>query len=328
MSSGASGRVVRDQMSRIDRRRRPPRRRAMRLHPLEQRVDQRRERDLRVGVISERDVAVERADRASQIDLPCRDAEIRVGNDDAEQEQRIRLLDALRDLRGSGDAQIGSQRRRVRAGEEPASHHARHDGQAQPERERRDLRFQAEAAHLDADHQHRRACAGDSRQDLVDTGGERVAVDGLVGEPRHRFAGRAHHVARQLDVHGARFGEAAAQDAGDLGRRALRIVESRLVAGDLAKDPQLRIERLRLMVQEQARARLALAGRAGNDDDRRFLRVGPGHRVDEVERARPVSDGRDAQRAVHSRRGIGGEADRRLVGERVAAGESATPRSP
>jgi hypothetical protein len=140
-------------------------------------------------------------------------------------------------------------------------------------------------------------------------GSGRLRGDGL--------AGRAHHVARHLDVDGARYGEAAAQHARDLARRAARVVEPGLVAGDFAEDPELRVQGLRLVVQQQSRAGLSLAGRARYDDDGRLFRVRARHGVHDIERSRAIGDGGHAERAVRSRRRVRGEADRRLVRERI-----------
>ena len=158
----------------------------------------------------------------------------------------------------------------------------------------------------------------------------RQALQHLLGAGRHRLGidrrrlGRddrgavdARHVARDLDVDRPRVLAAAPQHARDGGRRRGRVVEPGLVAGDLLVDARLAGEGLRLVVQEEAALRLGRTRPARDHDQRRLLGVGPGDRVDHVERARPVGDGRDAELLAVAAGGVGREADGGLVAERV-----------
>ena len=267
--------------------------------------------------MAERHALVERLDRLAHVDLPGRDAEVRVGDDHAEQEQRVRVLDPRRELRRARHAEVGAHQRRLGVGEEAAAEDARHHRHAEAHGERGDFRLEPEAAHLHAHHHDRRRRLREGLEDLVDASRERLLV--VVGRRRrvHRRARHVDHVARQLEIDGLRMREAVPQHAGDLRRRALRIVEARLVAGDLRVDTILRVQRLPLVMEQQAAARLAGARRAGDDHDRRFLGERRGHRIDHVERAGAVGDRRDAERGVHARGGVGGEADGWLVAQRV-----------
>ena len=67
----------------------------------------------------------------------------------------------------------------------------------------------------------------------------------------------------------------------------------------------------------EAAAALARARSPGDDDDRRALGICARNGVDQVERARPIGDHGHTQTGVVARRGIGSEADTRLVAQRV-----------
>ncbi len=69
-------------------------------------------------------------------------------------------------------------------------------------------------------------------------------------------------------------------------------------------------------MQQIAAGAFARARRAGDHHHRRAFGIGAGYRVHQVEGAGAVGDDRDAEAAVIARRGVGGEADRRLMTER------------
>ena len=71
------------------------------------------------------------------------------------------------------------------------------------------------------------------------------------------------------------------------------------------------------MVKQQAAACLALARCARDHDHRRLLGECGRDRVHHVERAGAVGDRGDAEAAMRARSGVSGEADGRLVAERV-----------
>ncbi len=127
----------------------------------------------------------------------------------------------------------------------------------------------------------------------------------------------ARHVARQLDIDRQRTLARAAQHARDLARRLRGIGEHGLVAGDLAKDRKLRVDRARLVMQHEAARALARAWRARDDDDRRALRVGARDGIDEVEGPGPEGHDRDAEARVIARRRVGREAHAGLMAQRV-----------
>ena len=146
---------------------------------------------------------------------------------------------------------------------------------------------------------------------------ERVRVDRCWRFAHDRRAGHQRHVARHLDVNRPRFAQAAREHARDVGRRARGVVESRLVAGNLAVNLQLRVEAFRLVMQQQSARRFAAPRSARDHHQRRFFGVRAGNRVDHIERTRAIGDGCHAGRARNARRRIGREADGGLVAQRV-----------
>src|SRR5579864_8792398 len=98
--------------------------------------------------------------------------------------------------------------------------------------------------------------------------------------------------------------------------RGRRIGEEDLIAGHFAIDRGLAVDRSRLVVQQEAAHALARARRTGYHDDWRALRIGAGDRIDKIERTGPVGCDRNAEPKVIARRGIGGEADGRLMAQR------------
>ena len=283
----------------------------------QQRIDQRRQRDLRIDVVPQPHLAVVGDDGLAQVDLLLRDGEVGIRKDYAEQEQPVRVLHQLRHFRQPGHAHVGADQRRIRFHEQAAPHEAGRHRQRQPARQFRHLRLQAVTAHFHIDHQHRPCGRCQPLQHLVGAGRERLGIDRRRSQRRHGSARHRHHVARDLDVHRPRMFQAVAEHARDVGRRTLGVVEADAVAGDLLEDAELRIERLRLMVQQQAGTRLALARPARDHYQRRLLGIGRRHRVDHVQRPGAVGHRRNAQRAIDARRGIGREADPGLVRERV-----------
>ncbi len=201
------------------------------------------------------------------------------------------------------------------ASEQSAPHEGRHHRQAQLARERGDPRLDAVAPNLHVHHEHGRSGGGQLCDDLVGALGERGGIGGPPRQHRDGSGGGSHHVARQLDIDRERALARAAQHAGDLLRRGCRIGEDRLIAGDLLEHGKLGVDRARLVMQQQAAGAFARPRRAGDDDDRRALGIGAGDRVDEVEGACAIGDDGDAQARMIARRGVGGEADRRLVAQ-------------
>jgi hypothetical protein len=200
------------------------------------------------------------------------------------------------------------------ARKEPAAHEGRHHRRAEPAGECGDLGLDAVAAHLDVDDDH---AVGrfHAQRDFVGAFRERLGVDRAFGQAWLRVNLRRDHVARHFDIDRERALDRGAQHAIDLAGRARRIGEEGLVAGHLAIDRGLAVDRARLMVQQEAAHALARARRAGYDDHRRALRIRAGDRIDEVERTRPIGCDRDAEPQMIARRRIGGEADGRLMAQ-------------
>ncbi|OIQ74719.1 hypothetical protein GALL_436210 [mine drainage metagenome] len=154
-------------------------------------------------------------------------------------------------------------------------------------------------------------------QQLVGAGRQRLRVDRRRRLAADRLASPRRHVARHFEVDRARFAQCTVEHPCDLLRRATHIVEPRLVCGQLGHHPPLRIERLHLVVQQQPAGGLVRGRRARQHDQRHAFGVGAGQRVDQVEGAGAVSHRGHAQPAAQPRRGVGGEADRRFVRQRV-----------
>jgi len=197
-----------------------------------------------------------------RVDATLRDAEVRVGHDHAEQQQAVGLLDGSSNLWMSRQAEVRADDGYVAVREQAASHERSHHRHVHAARKLGNARLEAESTHFDADHHYRPRRAPQSLHDLVRAGRDGFRVESRLGQALHRRAGLEDHVARQFEIHGTRLRQAGMQHAGDLARRARRVVQRRLVAGDLAIDRELRIEALDLVVQQQAAAALALARRA------------------------------------------------------------------
>ena len=117
-------------------------------------------------------------DGLAQVDLAQRDREVEVGEDHAQQEQRIRGLDQVGDLRLAGNADVGAHRRVGRVHQQATAHERRHDRDVQLVCEVRHLSFDAVATDLRVDHHHRRASGLQPGQHLVAVG---VGVGGVFG---------------------------------------------------------------------------------------------------------------------------------------------------
>ena len=98
------------------------------------------------------------------------------------------------------------------------------------------------------------------------------------------------------------------------GRRPL-VVDDGAPFDDFLIDLELRFERFHFVVHEQAGLALELAGAARDDNQRRFLGVRAGDRVDHVQPARAIGDETDAEAVGDACGAVGGEPDGGLVAE-------------
>jgi hypothetical protein len=147
-----------------------------RRQPGEQRFHQRPERDAMIDVVADPHLAIAGVDRAAQVDVLRRDAEVGVRQQHAEQEQGIGGFDEARDLGIARDAEIGAEQRRLGQGQEATAHEARDRGQREAPGELRDLILDVVAPGLDPDHQRRRLGIFEPQEDLLGAFGERVRV--------------------------------------------------------------------------------------------------------------------------------------------------------
>ena len=124
------------------------------------------------------------------------------------------------------------------------------------------------------------------------------------------------HVAMDLEVPRALLAPHRAHDLVDvLGGRA-RVVDDAGRAAHLLVDPELRLDRLRLMVDEGPEAALVLTGPAADDQHRHALGERARDGIHHVVTARPVGDAHDPDAAGRARIPVGGEAHSRLVRQR------------
>ncbi len=216
----------------------------------QQGVDQLGQRHIGIDMEVQAHLPVGGGDDAAHVDVARRDAEVGIGQDDAEQQQGVRVLHHLRHLGVAGHTHVGADQRRLGGGEKATSHEAGRHRQAEAARKLRYLGFQAVPAQLDAGHHHRRPRPAEAVEDLLGAGGHRLVVHRRRGRGGDGTALGGHHVPGQLDVDGPRPLAATAQYPGDIGGRPGRIVEHRLVAGDLGVDAELGVQRLALVMEE------------------------------------------------------------------------------
>ncbi len=202
-------------------------------------------------------------------------------------------------------------------GQQPPPHERGHDRDAERRGETRHLVLDAVAPDLHVHEDHRPLRRTQMVQHLARGLRERLRV-GRARRQRHdRLARGPDQVARQLDIDGQRVVPRRAQHARDLARRAHRVAEHGLIAGDLLEDAGLRVERAAHVVQPPARRALGNARRARHHDDRHPLRVAARDRVHEIERPRAPGRDRDREAAPEPRCRVRREADGRLVAQRV-----------
>ena len=328
MSCGAIVAASADEPARVGWRRGRRAAGARRLCQRQERFDQFGQGQVGVGVEADRDLPVQRLDRASQIEPAGADAEIRVAQDHAQEKEAVRALHQLGHGRIAGGPEIGPGQGRVGGGEQAAAHEGGDRRHVQPACQLGHPGLEPEPPHLDIDQQHRPLGRRKPRHDLGSAGRDRLGVGSRRIEDRHRCHLDRHHVARDLDIDRPCLVQSRAQDPGHLEGSRRRIVEPGLGAGDLGIDAGLGVERAPLVVEEQARAAFASARCPGDHDHRRLLGIGTGDAVDEVEGPGPVSHRRHPEPAVEARRRIGREPHRRLVRERVQRQHRRSPRSP
>lgn len=154
-------------------------------------------------------------------------------------------------------------------------------------------------------------------QHFLRTGCCGVRICGFAGKGIDSLARRIGQIARDLDVSGQRPVDAGTKHPRNRLGGTGRIVNNRLIARYLPEDAQLRVGRPNMVVNEKPARTLCTRGRCRQYDDRRALSIGSGNSIDEVQRAGPVRDGSDSNTAGSARRGIRGEADARLMTQRV-----------
>jgi hypothetical protein len=188
MSCGAIARIVGHQPPRVGAARHFEGQLA-RCGARQQRLHQRRQRNVGVHVPAQPHFAIAGDDAAAQVDLLLRHREVGVRQDHAEQEQAVRVLHQLRHLRQPGHTHVGAHQRRIRIGQQAAAHEAGGHGQRQAPRQLGHLGLQAVAAHLHVHHQHRALGLLQALQHLVGAGGQRIRVHRGRLDGRHRCAG-------------------------------------------------------------------------------------------------------------------------------------------
>ena len=189
----------------------------------------------------------------AQVDAPRRHGKIGVGHDDTQQQQRVGVLDSLAHRGVAGQAEIGADERHVGMRHQPAAHEARDHRNGQPSREFGHPRFHAVAAHLDADHQHRPLRGGQARQQFVGTGGQALGIGDeggdIAGTASQGLSGMSRGISRYTGRD--RASAASSTRAMSAGARCA-VVQTRTIDGEFLEQPPLRIQRLHLVVQQQA----------------------------------------------------------------------------
>jgi hypothetical protein len=114
-----------------------------------------------------RTAPVEGEDRAARIELPLRESEIRVGQDNAEQKQRIRFIDQPGYFCVARRAHVRAGKYVGRFFQQPATHEGRDNGNTELASKFRDAVLDAETAHFDIDHDCWRTRSGQLVENFV-----------------------------------------------------------------------------------------------------------------------------------------------------------------
>src|SRR5437879_3470409 len=208
----------------------------------------------------------------------------------------------------------------------------RHAGRAHLLDEAHDVALNLVAKGLDTD-DHRRALRRvEAERGLVRGLGGLALVGARELEHPVPFANRLRHLDRALDhvavdleIAGALLAPDRAQHLDDVGRGTARVVEDAGGAGELGVDAELRVDLLRLMVDQLPELALLLARPAAHDENRHALREGAGDGIHHVVAAGAVRDADDADAPSGARVAVGCETDAGLVGERHDAHAARPP---
>ena len=120
------------------------------------------------------------------------------------------------------------------------------------------------------------------------------------------------HVVRHFDVNRTLVTQAGIDAADDFRGSALFIEQHRARDRDFVVDASLRFERLHLVMEQRIFFAIFPARRAADDYDGRFLRIGTGNGVQDVEASHAIGDA-DQTDAVDARVSVGGEPGAGLV---------------
>ncbi len=276
--------------------------------------------DVGVGVAAHVDAIADRPDGAVTGDLRRPAAEVHVGEQRPEVDHQVGVVDALPDRGRTERADVDAHELRVVHREGALAEDRRHAGRAHALDQLHDVALQLVAEGLDADDHGRPAGGVEARGGLARRLGGLALVgarelEGAVpGTDRLRHLdGALHHVAVDLEVAGPLLAPDRAHHAIDLVRDTARIVENGRGTADLVVDAELRLDLLRLVMDELPELALLLARPAAHDQDRHPFRERPGDGVHHVVAAGAVGDADDADAARGARVAVGGEADARLV---------------
>ena len=261
-------------------------------------------------------LAAGRQDGAARIRRAIRQREIGVGEDDAEHQHEIGVIDQPRDRGIPGRTEIGAGNHVVLLFQKTSPHEGRDHRQVQLACQRRDLVLDAIATDFHIDHRDRSGRRLDPLEDFIGTFGERARVRRPRRQRHDGLDFGCDHVAGKFEIDRQRHLAGAAQHARDQRRRGSGIGQHRLVAGDLPEHGELRVDSARLVMQQEAAGALARTRRARNHDNRRAFRIGARDGIDQIERAGAIGHHGDAETAMVARRGVRREAHRRLMAQR------------
>ncbi len=151
-------------------------------------------------MVADPHLAVEGEHGPPRIEPALRQREIGVGEDHAEQQQRVGLLHQPGDDGVTGGAEICAEQDVRSVLEQPASHEGRDDRNPELARQCRHPLLEIVPADLHVDEDHGGPGVRQFFDDLLGAFGERVGISRAQWQHRDGRGRRRRHVARQLDI--------------------------------------------------------------------------------------------------------------------------------
>ena len=253
-------------------------------------------------------VLARRIDAPRRLELGREDPEVDVGQEAAQHQQAVGLLDALGHLGPAHRPLVDAHEERVPLGDDALAQDRRRDRHPGLLGQGEQLVLETEAVDLDVGQDHRPLGRGEHRLGLVERLAERLGVARRQADrgPVRRQLPGVDLVAGDLQVDRPLVPERRLEHPVDLVEGRQRVVEHGRGDRDLLEDLELRLEPLDLVVQERVPRPLREPRRAAQHDHRRLLRISAGDAVAEREPADAVGHA-DATQAVQPGVRVGGE---------------------